>query len=374
MQRPTTHSLATAIGVVLLAGAAPQTLTAQTLTLTPFAASQTGAAGAPPLVGFGVTLWSGSVGWRVSGAMDVPSSPMAQLIPHPGSATEAWQGDLDMILDIGRAGFRPGGADPRVFAGFGFDGGRSPDHGTVTLPVWSYGAGVAFRLASWIGLEAEARYRMPHKQPDRPLPPGVGAGWESRAGLSVHIGSRPRQPARGRIEPAGRPDPRQRETIHLGGSNAGVGSAGSLDAGAAVVARNTLETAELYLGTRYVWGGNSPAEGFDCSGFVRYVYAQQGITLPRVSRDQALAGYPIPARVDALEPGDLMFYADRRGVVNHVAIYAGDGRIIHSSSTGRGVRYDDLHSSRGRYYATRMVSARRVIPTGGSTMQFSESW
>lgn len=347
-------------------------LAAQGLSVTPFAAADAGATGSPPLVGLTATYWSGPVGWRIGGAMDLSSSPVAPLVRHPTSTTEAWQGDLDLVLDLGRFGLRPAGVDPRIFTGFGVDGGRSPDLGAVTVPVWSYGAGAGVRLASWISLEAEARYRMPHQRSDEPLPPGVGAGWESRAGIAVHFGHRGRGAASGRAVPATGPD-RGGGTIRMGGAGP-MSAGGARDAGAAAVARNTLQTADTYVGTPYLWGGNTPREGFDCSGFVRHVYASQGISLPRVSRDQARAGVAIPARVDALAPGDLMFYADGRGVVDHVAIYAGDGRIIHSSSSGRGVRYDDLNSSRGRYYATRMVAARRVIPDGGRTMRSSEGW
>lgn len=136
---------------------------------------------------------------------------------------------------------------------------------------------------------------------------------------------------------------------------------GTPAAGAAAVALQTLLTAERYVGVPYTWGGSSPAEGFDCSGFVRYVYAAHGIDLPRVSRDQAAAGVWLPPDIESLEPGDLMFYEGPGGVINHVAIYAGGGQIIHSSASGAGVRYDDLNTLRGRYYATRMVAARRVI-------------
>ncbi len=158
-------------------------------------------------------------------------------------------------------------------------------------------------------------------------------------------------PAPGRAAPG---------TIYMG--------AATRDASAAAVARNTVRTAERYLGLPYVWGGTSPSRGFDCSGFVYYVFAEHGIRLPRVSRDQASAGQRIPTRIDRLAPGDLMFYAGRDGVINHVAIYAGNGRIIHASSSGQGVRYDDLNTPRGRYYATNMIAARRVIPDGGVTL------
>lgn len=372
MQRIASLPLILAIATLFLTGAHGERLAAQGLSFTPFAASDAGAAGSPPLVGLAATAWSGPVGWRLSAAMDLSSSPVAPLVRHGQSTTDAWQGDLDLILDLGRMGLRPAGVDPRIFTGLGIDGGRSRDLGAATVPVWSYGAGAGMRLASWVSLEFEARYRMLHESRDEPLPPGVGAGLESRAGLAVHLGSPGRAAARGRTVPATHPQGRSGGAVRIGGSGASAAGV-ALNADAAAVARSTLETAELYVGTRYVWGGSSPREGFDCSGFVRYVYAEQGITLPRVSRDQARAGVSIPARVEALAPGDLMFYADRNGVVNHVAIYAGNGRIIHSSSTGRGVRYDDLNSSRGRYYATRMVAARRVIPDGGGAMRFSES-
>lgn len=127
------------------------------------------------------------------------------------------------------------------------------------------------------------------------------------------------------------------------------------------LAERTVELAERYVGTRYRWGGASPNQGFDCSGFVRYVFGQQGIDLPRVARLQARAGRPVSARLDDLRPGDLLFFAQRGPGVDHVAIYAGEGRIIHASRRGYGVRYDDLTGARGRWYARRIVSVRRVI-------------
>lgn len=135
---------------------------------------------------------------------------------------------------------------------------------------------------------------------------------------------------------------------------------GSSRAGAMVVARG-----EQYLGVPYKWGGSTPA-GFDCSGFVQYIYRDQGVSLPRTSRQMAHAGAEVPADVSWLREGDLMLFASNGSRIDHVAIYAGGNQIIHSSSSGNGVRYDDLDSRRGRWYASHMVAARRVTHNGRS--------
>jgi cell wall-associated NlpC family hydrolase len=129
-----------------------------------------------------------------------------------------------------------------------------------------------------------------------------------------------------------------------------------------------LRTGDQYLGVPYVWGGSTP-NGFDCSGFVQYVYRKQGVELPRTSRQMAGAGRSIPPFIDALEPGDLMLFEGSNGVISHVAMYAGDGRILHSSSSGNGVRYDDLSTKRGQYYVDHLVVARRVAENGRSLVQ-----
>lgn len=122
-----------------------------------------------------------------------------------------------------------------------------------------------------------------------------------------------------------------------------------------------VATADDLVGTRYRYGGTSPTTGFDCSGFVRWVYSRQGIDLPRTTHGLATAGTRIPARRTELLPGDLLLFAGHGTRVTHVAIYAGDGRIIHASSGQGEVRYDDLDSARGRWFRRHVISARRVI-------------
>lgn len=359
MQRPATILAP----VLLITAVLIDPLAGQGLSLSAFTAVDRGLDPAPRTIGVAATVWSGATGLRVGGAMDVESSPVAPLLGHPpADATRAWAADVDLVLSGGRGGVSVLGIAPSAFVGFGMHGRRRIDGSTATIPAWSYGAGASVPLGSRVSLDAEARYRMPHESDERLLPADVGGGWEMRAGLALHLGAL--------AAPRRRRD-RAPRTIHMGGggartrSPASAPATGSRGASADAVARDVVDTADDYVGVPYLWGGESPRDGFDCSGYVQYVFARNGIRLPRVSRDQAWAGRPVSPVVSALLPGDLMFYAGRDGVVNHVAIYAGGNRIIHSSSSGRGVRYDDLSTRRGRYYATRMVAARRVIPDGG---------
>jgi hypothetical protein len=136
----------------------------------------------------------------------------------------------------------------------------------------------------------------------------------------------------------------------------------------ATAAARVVPTAERYLGTPYRYGGTSPVTGFDCSGFVQYVFARNRVKLPRTSRQQAKTGKAMPRRFASLAPGDLVMFAERGEPISHVAIYAGHNRIIHASSSGGAVRYDDLGTRRGRWFVDHMVAARRVTPDGRGLM------
>lgn len=125
-------------------------------------------------------------------------------------------------------------------------------------------------------------------------------------------------------------------------------------------AARVLQTADRYLGVPYVWGGNTPETGFDCSGFTKYVFAKQGIQLPRTSREQARVGQGVELDFGALQPGDLMMFAEPGEAISHVAIYVGDGRIIHASSAAGEVTYLDLGGDRAAWYLQNLVVVRRM--------------
>jgi cell wall-associated NlpC family hydrolase len=97
--------------------------------------------------------------------------------------------------------------------------------------------------------------------------------------------------------------------------------------------------AQRYLGIPYLWGGASPKTGFDCSGLVLYVYAQVGIQLSHGATDQQRASKPVP--LNALQPGDLVFYGNA-SYSYHVAIYVGGGQVIEAPRTGSVVSYDGV--------------------------------
>ena len=95
---------------------------------------------------------------------------------------------------------------------------------------------------------------------------------------------------------------------------------------------DAVDLASTFMGTPYVWGGESP-KGFDCSGLVQYVYKQLGVDLPRHSSDQAKAG--VPVAIADLKKGDLVFFGSP---VDHVGIYAGDGKMVVAPHTGDALR------------------------------------
>ena len=134
-------------------------------------------------------------------------------------------------------------------------------------------------------------------------------------------------------------------------------------------ASRVLPTAERYLGVRYRWGGTSPKTGFDCSGFVQYVFAKHGTRLPRTSREQAALGQRLRPAWSALRPGDLVMFAEPGRRISHVAIYAGRRRIIHATGSGKKVRFDALDTKRGKWYARRLVAARRVSVRGAALVR-----
>lgn len=91
-----------------------------------------------------------------------------------------------------------------------------------------------------------------------------------------------------------------------------------------------------FVGNRYVWGGTSLTNGADCSGFTQSVLKHFGISIPRVSRDQARTGKSINS--SQMRPGDLIFYTNSSGTVNHVAMYIGNGQVVHAASRKSGIK------------------------------------
>ena len=125
------------------------------------------------------------------------------------------------------------------------------------------------------------------------------------------------------------------------------------------------QTARLWLGAPYLWGGVTPA-GADCSGFVQSVYWMHGVGLPRDSDMQARVGAPVPlsAGFSSLRAADLLFFAERPGLVSHVGMSLGGARMIHCSLSNGGAAIDDLDADYPIADNLRriFVGARRLLP------------
>ncbi|CAG8867321.1 Murein DD-endopeptidase MepS/Murein LD-carboxypeptidase [Pseudomonas fluorescens] len=127
-----------------------------------------------------------------------------------------------------------------------------------------------------------------------------------------------------------------------------------------VLADSILERGMSLIGTRYRFGGTSEKSGFDCSGFIGYLFKEEaGLKLPRSTREMINVDAPQIAR-NKLKPGDLLFFSTNgRGRVSHAGIYLGDNQFIHSSSRrSGGVRIDNLGD---RYWSKTFIEAKRAL-------------
>lgn len=280
----------------------------------------------------------------------------------PGLYVGGWTADADVLVEPFRSvpvmkslllGFSPYG-----FFGVGGYGIRPQNGSDTSIATLNYGLGAHHNLLSWLGVGVEARYRRPLHS-DSALTVGTPRNWEYRLGLTASFGGG--QPFRRTYRPEP-PRPQIVERVYIAPAPAPrkyiIESNGSVDSR---LASRILTTADEYVGTRFRSGGTSPHNGFDGAGFVNWVFWREGVRLPRTARRMADLGDPVSTRAGALRPGDLLFFANDGYSVNHVGIYVGGDRFIHSSSTGNGVRYDVLgDGDRGRWFAGHLVQARRI--------------
>lgn len=149
--------------------------------------------------------------------------------------------------------------------------------------------------------------------------------------------------------------PVEKETSNSGNSSDGNNSA-STEAPAASsgsgVGTDIANFAMQYVGNPYVYGGTSLTNGADCSGFVMTVYKNFGYSLPRTADDQSLVGVEVSR--ENIQPGDLIFYDYGTGVVQHVAIYTGNGQMVHAANTRLGI-------ISGNAFYSSIISIRRVV-------------
>lgn len=225
--------------------------------------------------------------------------------------------------------------------------------------LWTVGVGFEWRPLRIIGVGVEERYRVLDRGPHGFWRPGSARkGFGTTLGLTIGLGGAahradatlaPRPPATtSAVTPSNVYQPRADSThpplMFLSGRGMDV-----------------VETALDVLGSPYQWGGTAE-NGFDCSGLIQYAYARHGIRLPRTSRDQSQMGTAVARDVDSLLPGDILGFAGRSGgAVTHVGLYVGEGKFIHSSSTGVKLSRLNVNDPDGFYWIPKWVSARRLL-------------
>lgn len=316
-----------------------------------FWAHTTSLPGSPGLGGFAATLQSGGVGVRGSAGFN-------RRYDAYGVTDVPWMVDADFFINSGAlgqvVGVALGSFAPVGFLGIGQQGIRDAAGAVSTVSTMSYGGGGSVPLFAGLRLAAEVRQRRALSGVPELVPSGMGTGRELR--LSLTFGGR-----RSAARRTGGPVARRDDGVVLAG-----GARERTNASAS--ARRVLATGEEYLGVKYVYGGEDPRTGIDCSAFTQLVFRRNGVSLPRTSRQQVTVGREVLMDFSVVRPGDLLFFASSGSRIDHVAIYAGDNRILHATSSGGAVRYDDLGSQRGEWFVNHLVAVRRVLDDDGRSL------
>jgi len=262
----------------------------------------------------------------------------AQFLEQSGESQAHWYGaGADLIL-------RPlATAQPYLIAGAAVGAGRGRLGGGEEPGIgWWGGVGAELLTLGPVGLQTEVQYTRRT---------GVGL---SGVMFAIKLGSRYGSAVATAAPPPlvlPRANPEDEEAIRL------ATAARASRAPAAEI----VGTALTVMGTPYRWGGTG-TDGFDCSGLIQYAYAQHGITLARRSADQAQAGSEVPREIATLLPGDILtFSSEPGGSVQHVGLYVGEGRFIHSARGG--VQISELSAADpvGKWWYDRWAGARRVL-------------
>ena len=246
--------------------------------------------------------------------------------------------------------FRSGSDGPYLVAGLsGGLGSESSNSLSRFWGSWSAGAGYDLFPVSFMSIGAEGRWRE--------LSLSGRQGVQLALGLALHVGrgSTPPERARPRGQPAGPFLLPQTVT-----------SSPQSDAGArpspATLTDSIIATATEAMGRPYTFGGTGAGgEGFDCSGLIQYAYGKHGIVLPRRSTDQAREGRKIDRELKRLASADILTFSNRGGQVTHVGLYIGDGRFIHSATSGVQVSTLSAEDPYGRWWYKRWVGVRRIV-------------
>jgi len=256
------------------------------------------------------------------------------------------QTGLELTLGLGRSA-RGLYATSKAGLGLRHDDGR-------LAASWSAGLGLALPILPFLSVALEGSYRTEDQR--------ARGFWRllasDRRGLALGVrvatgtGPSPRSPRA--------PGGGQQFEPPAEGDLVRSARASGASAGAARLAARVVGTALEVMGTPYAWGG-SDENGYDCSGLIQYAYGQHGIILPRVSRDQARMGRPVALSLEALQPGDILGFSVEKAGVTHVGLYLGDGRFIHSASSGVKVSSLNGADADSRWWRQHWVVARRIL-------------
>lgn len=212
---------------------------------------------------------------------------------------------------------------------------------------WSAGLGYEWVPLSFLVIRGEGRWREQTPGPER--------GIELSIGTAIRFRTSSPPPQRAYTEEHRMAAPSSGHVVDLA-------TAEGIGRDKAEVVSGVVETATLAMGTPYQWGGTGAnGGGFDCSGLIQYSYRQHGIQLPRTSEAQSRVGVSVPKRLDALAPGDILTFSNSGGHVTHVALYVGDGKIIHSANGGVQMSLLSPTDSYGKWWWKRWVGVRRIV-------------